>query len=78
MKYNSYIQTKHPDWGYLETTGNISDDPLGIRVYVNQLLGLTGGVNLGHPTVNYGNFGGIAFPFGAIHRIRSIYHYEGP
>ena len=36
-KYNSYIQTKHPDWGYLEVDTVISDDPLGIRRYVNQL-----------------------------------------
>ena len=26
----------------------------------NLLLGISGGVNLGHPTVNYGYFGGIA------------------
>ncbi len=38
MKYNSYIETKHPDWGYLEVTTRISDDPLGIRNYVNQLV----------------------------------------
>jgi AraC-like DNA-binding protein len=38
MKYNSYIQTKHPDWGYLPYDDRISDDPLGIRVYVNQLM----------------------------------------
>jgi AraC-like DNA-binding protein len=38
FKYNSYIQTKHPDWGYLETTGIFSDDPLGIRVFVNQMM----------------------------------------
>lgn len=37
MKYNSYVQTKHPDWDYLTVTFNISDDPLGIRTYVNQL-----------------------------------------
>lgn len=37
MKYNSYIQTKHPDWGYLEITTKISDDPLGLRRFVNQL-----------------------------------------
>ncbi len=37
-KYNSYIQTKHPDWGYLPLDESISDDPLGIRVYVNQLM----------------------------------------
>lgn len=37
MKYNSYIETKHPDWEYLEVTLKISDDPLGIRNYINQL-----------------------------------------
>lgn len=37
-KYNSYIQTKHPDWGYLPWDDSISDDPLGIRVYVNELM----------------------------------------
>jgi len=37
MKYNSYVETKHPDWDYLEVVTRISDDPLGIRVYVNQL-----------------------------------------
>lgn len=37
-KYDSYIQTKHPDWGYLPWEDAISDDPLGIRVYVNHLM----------------------------------------
>jgi AraC-like DNA-binding protein len=37
MKYNSYVETKHPDWGYLNVITKISDDPLGIRRYVNQL-----------------------------------------
>lgn len=37
QKYNSFIETKHPDWGYLEVHTTISDDPLGIRRYVNQL-----------------------------------------
>ena len=32
----------------------------GTLVNRNFLLGITGGVNLGHPTVNYGYFGGIA------------------
>ena len=36
-KYNSYIQTKHPDWEYLNIEEIISDDPLGIRRYINQL-----------------------------------------
>ncbi len=38
MKYNSYIQTKHPDWGYLDVDAPLSDDPLGIRRYVNHLM----------------------------------------
>ncbi len=38
MKYNSYIQTKHPDWAYIPFNDQISDDPLGIRVYVNHLM----------------------------------------
>jgi AraC-like DNA-binding protein len=36
FKYNSYVQTKHPEWGYLDVVYKISDDPLGLRVYVNQ------------------------------------------
>jgi AraC-like DNA-binding protein len=36
-KYNSYIQTKHPDWGYLDVVGRIDEDPLGIRYYTNHL-----------------------------------------
>ncbi len=41
IKYNSYIQTKHPDWGYLPVNMTISDDPLGIRTYVNQLTAIS-------------------------------------
>jgi len=37
MKYNSYVQTKHPDWSQFNVAVKISDDPLGIRTYVNQL-----------------------------------------
>lgn len=37
-KYNSYIQTKHPDWEYLPLDESISDDPLGIRRFVNHLM----------------------------------------
>jgi AraC-like DNA-binding protein len=37
MKYNSFLDTKHPDWEYLQVQTPISDDPLGVRVYVNQL-----------------------------------------
>jgi AraC-like DNA-binding protein len=40
MKYNSYIHTNHPDWAYLEVTTKISDDPLGIRQYINQLTAI--------------------------------------
>ena len=38
FKYNSYVETKHPDWGYLEVTTTLPHDPLGIRNYVNQLM----------------------------------------
>lgn len=37
VKYNSYIQTKHPDWGYLDVHSIIDDDPLGIRYFINPL-----------------------------------------
>lgn len=37
FKYNSYIETKHPDWGYLEVETTIPDDPIGIRRFVNQI-----------------------------------------
>ena len=40
MKYNSYIHTNHPDWAYLDVTTKISDDPLGIRQYINQLTAI--------------------------------------
>ena len=40
IKYNSYIQTKHPNWGYLNIDEIISDDPLGIRQYINQLTAI--------------------------------------
>jgi AraC-like DNA-binding protein len=38
FKYNSYVETKHPDWGYLVAEIPISYDPLGIRRFVNQLM----------------------------------------
>jgi len=38
FKYNSYVETKHPDWEYLNVVFKISDDPLGIGDYVNQLV----------------------------------------
>ncbi len=37
FKYNSYVETKHPDWSYLPALPRISVDPLGIRAYCNQL-----------------------------------------
>jgi AraC-like DNA-binding protein len=40
IKYNSYIGTKHPDWGVLKVTSGISDDPIGIRMYINQLTAI--------------------------------------
>jgi AraC-like DNA-binding protein len=36
FKYNSYIETKHREWGYLDVVIRISEDPLGLRGYVNQ------------------------------------------
>jgi len=36
FQYNSYVETKHPEWGYLEVVTRISDDPLRLRGYVNQ------------------------------------------
>ncbi|MBP1666811.1 MAG: transcriptional regulator, AraC family protein [Bacteroidetes bacterium] len=36
FKYNSYVETKHPDWGYLQVTSDIPHDPLGLRQFVNQ------------------------------------------
>ena len=38
MKYNSFVQTKHPGWDYLPVEAPTSDDPLGIREFVNQLM----------------------------------------
>lgn len=40
MKYNSYVDTKHPDWEFLSVPFRISDDPLGIRRYCNELMSL--------------------------------------
>ncbi|MDF1550335.1 MAG: helix-turn-helix domain-containing protein [Bacteroidales bacterium] len=36
-KYNSYVYSKHPDWEYLSVVYKMSEDPIGIRQYVNQL-----------------------------------------
>ncbi len=40
MKYNSYVHTKHPDWEFLQVDFLISDDPLGIRRYCNQMMAM--------------------------------------
>lgn len=40
LKYNSYLDVKHPDWTFLEVTTRISDDPLGLRGYINHLTGI--------------------------------------
>lgn len=37
IKYNSFIETKHPDWEYMDVKMLIDDDPLSIRHYINQL-----------------------------------------
>lgn len=37
LKYNSYLDVKHPDWEYLQLTLRFSDDFLGIRSYINHL-----------------------------------------
>jgi AraC-like DNA-binding protein len=36
-KYNSYLDSYHPDWTYLNVQSNISEDPLGIRSNINIL-----------------------------------------
>ena len=35
VKYNSYIHSKHPDWPQLAVNYAFSEDPLGIRSYIN-------------------------------------------
>ncbi len=37
LKYNSYLDVKHPDWEFLEVALRFSDDLLGIRSYINYL-----------------------------------------
>ena len=37
IKYNLYIQTKHPEYEYLDAVYKISDDPLRLRHYINIL-----------------------------------------
>ena len=41
VKYNDYVHTKHPDWGYLdEGEVGIGADPLGFRQFSSQLLAI--------------------------------------
>ncbi|MEN8228229.1 MAG: helix-turn-helix domain-containing protein [Bacteroidota bacterium] len=35
VKYNSYIYSKHPDWQIIDAHYPYSEDPLGIRHYIN-------------------------------------------
>jgi AraC-like DNA-binding protein len=37
LKYNSYVEVKHPDWEYLDVALRFPDSPFGLRHYVNQL-----------------------------------------
>lgn len=37
VKYNSYIYSKHPDWPQLAVNYAFSEDPLGIRSYINPI-----------------------------------------
>jgi AraC-like DNA-binding protein len=37
LKYNSYVEVKHPDWEYLDVALRFPDSPFGFRHYVNQL-----------------------------------------
>ncbi len=37
FKYNSYVNSFHPDWPLLKTTSTISNDPLDIKKYLNLL-----------------------------------------
>jgi len=39
LKYNSYLDVKHPDWTFLEVSTRFSDDPLGLRDQINLLTG---------------------------------------
>jgi len=40
LKYNSYVQMKHPEWSELEVVTRFSSNPLGIRKYINHLTGI--------------------------------------
>ncbi|MCG8580644.1 MAG: helix-turn-helix domain-containing protein [Bacteroidales bacterium] len=37
LKYNSYLETKHPDWQYITVDRIYPEDPLGLRNYVNEM-----------------------------------------
>jgi AraC-like DNA-binding protein len=36
-KYNSYVDSYHPDWPFLDVQGIVPEDPLGIRKFCNEL-----------------------------------------
>jgi AraC-like DNA-binding protein len=40
MKYNSYVNSVHPDWPLLDVTMRISNDPLNIKKYLNLITGI--------------------------------------
>ena len=40
LKYNSYLDVKHPDWEFLDVVVRFDDDPLGLRGYINHLTGI--------------------------------------
>ena len=46
----------------------------GVLINRTFLVGISGGVNLGHPTVNYGYFGGVAQ---YIHKPEKMIHFSG-
>ncbi|WP_430814374.1 helix-turn-helix domain-containing protein [Carboxylicivirga sp. RSCT41] len=37
LKYNSYLETKHPEWEYMNVDRIYPDDPLGLRNFVNEM-----------------------------------------
>jgi len=40
FKYNSYIDSFHPDWSYLKVNQTIPDDPLNINGYINRFTAI--------------------------------------
>jgi AraC-like DNA-binding protein len=40
VKYNSYIYSFHQDWPYLNVPMKISNDPLGLKKYLNTVTGI--------------------------------------